>query len=112
MGDGADDSSDFAAQPRGNVTVAHGVYRMDVPITEMSVAELRQRMADQLDIHPDSVAMLDGRHVGDDASVRAGQRLTFVGRELALPFDFETAIVDLIAVHHADVFRAGSELQT
>ena len=79
-GDGADGSGDFAAQPLGNVTVAHGVYRMDVPIREMSVAELRQRMADQLDIHPDSVAMLDGRQVGDETSVRAGQRLTFVRR--------------------------------
>ena len=55
VGGDADGSSDFAAQPLGNVTVAHGVYRMDVPLTEMSVAELRQRMADQLDIHPDSV---------------------------------------------------------
>ena len=77
---GPDGGDDFASQPLGNVTVAHGVYRMDVPITEMSVAELRQRMADQLDIHPDSVAMLDGRQVDDDASVRAGQRLTFVRR--------------------------------
>jgi len=79
-GVGEGGGGDFDAQPLGNVTVAHGVYRMDVPIREMSVAELRQRMADQLDIHPDSVAMLDGRHVGDETTVRAGQRLTFVRR--------------------------------
>ncbi len=77
--DGAD-TSDFAAQPLGNVTIAHGVYRMDVPITEMSVAELRRRMIDQLDIHPEAVAMLDGQRVDDDTTVRAGQRLTFVRR--------------------------------
>ena len=73
-------AGDLVAPPLGNVTIAHGVFRMEVPITEMSVAELRQRMVDQLDIHPDAVAMLDGHHVDDDTTVRAGQRLTFVRR--------------------------------
>jgi hypothetical protein len=71
---------DFDAMPLGNVTVAHGVYRADLPIREMSVAEVRSRLADQLDIDPQSVAMLDGQAVGDDAAVRAGQKLVFMRR--------------------------------
>ncbi len=73
-------SSDFAPQPLGNVTVAHGIFSESLPIREMSVAAVRARMADVLDIHPESVALLDAEQVGEDAIVRAGQRLVFVRR--------------------------------
>ena len=62
----------------GMVTVSHAPYAEDLPVGEMSVREVRERFADRLDIHPDSVALLDGDEVGDDTIIHQGQRLMFV----------------------------------
>jgi len=73
-------SGDFDAAPQlgGTVDVAHGPYRESLPVGEMSVADVRRRFQDQLDIHPDAVALVDGHEVGDATRLRAGQMLMFV----------------------------------
>lgn len=62
----------------GTVDVAHGPYRESLPVAEMSVAEVRRRFQDMLDIHPEAVALVDGNEVDDATRLRAGQMLMFV----------------------------------
>jgi len=62
----------------GSVDVAHGPYRESLPVGEMTVAEVRRRFQDQLDIHPEAVALLDGHEVDDATRLRNGQMLMFV----------------------------------
>jgi hypothetical protein len=62
----------------GTVIVTHGIYRSELPVGEMSVAQVRGRFRDQLDIHPQATAVLDGSPADEDTTLRAGQTLTFV----------------------------------
>lgn len=64
----------------GLATVIHGTYAETLPVAEMSIAQVRQRFAELLDIHPEATAILDGAPVEDDALVQAGQNLMFVRR--------------------------------
>jgi hypothetical protein len=62
------------------VTVSSGPYVEHLPVTNMSVGEIRTRFSDRFDIDPRSVAVLDGHDVNDDVIVRAGQALMFMHR--------------------------------
>jgi hypothetical protein len=62
------------------VTVTSGIYAEQLPVGNSSVGEIRARFRDRLDIDPQSVAILDGRDVDDQTTVRAGQVLMFVRR--------------------------------
>lgn len=64
----------------GLATVSHAPYAEQLPVGNMSVAEVRSRYRDRFDIDPHSQAILDGAEVGDDTIVRAGQTLMFVRR--------------------------------
>ncbi len=58
--------------------VVHGTYNEALPVAEMSIAQVRRRFGDLLDIHPEATGMLDGVSVDDDVIVQAGQVLLFV----------------------------------
>jgi hypothetical protein len=64
--------------PTGTALVTHGTYAERLPVAQMTVAQVRRRFDDRLDVHPDAVALLDGVPVGDDTTVQAGQMLMFV----------------------------------
>jgi hypothetical protein len=51
-----------------------------LPLANRSVAEIRARYQDRLNLAPGSQAQLDGEPVTDTTVVRAGQTLTFVQR--------------------------------
>jgi hypothetical protein len=62
----------------GLVTVNSGLHTEQLPVGNMTVAEIRSRYADRFDIDPLSQAQVDGHIVGDDTVVQAGQILMFV----------------------------------
>jgi hypothetical protein len=62
----------------GPVEVTHGAYTERLPAGEMTVAQLRARFADRLDIHPQATALIDGNAAGDDTRVHTGQVVMFV----------------------------------
>jgi hypothetical protein len=64
----------------GMVTVSHGLHQEQLPVANMTVGQIRTRLADRLDIDPQGRAQLDGRDAGDDEVVRPGQMLMFVHR--------------------------------
>ena len=64
----------------GMVTVTHGLHQEQLPVGNMTVSQIRDRLADRLDIDPNGRAQLDGRDVDDDTIVRPGQNLMFVHR--------------------------------
>ena len=70
----------FDATPAspGLVEVVHGTFSERLPAAEMTVAEVRARFADRLDIHPGAQARIDGHPVSDDTTLRAGQLVNFV----------------------------------
>ena len=69
---------DDSGSAPGLVTVTHGIYRNDLPVGEMSIAQVRSRFRDRFDIHPAATALLDGNPADEQTILRAGQRLTFV----------------------------------
>lgn len=60
------------------VTVHHGLHTENLPVAGMTVAEIRRRFADRLDLDPRSTAQIDGRDVGNDTVVRSGQMIFFM----------------------------------
>jgi hypothetical protein len=62
----------------GLVTVNSGLHTEQLPVGNMTVAEVRSRYADRFDIDPLSQAQIDGHIVDDDAIVQPGQILMFV----------------------------------
>jgi len=62
------------------VTISHGPYAEQLPVANMTVAEIRGRFRDRFDIDPRCQALLDGEEVGDEIAVRPGQHLLFVRR--------------------------------
>jgi hypothetical protein len=62
----------------GLATVAHGTYVEQLPVSGMSVEQVRTRFRDRLDIHPQAVALVDGSPVDEHTLVGTGQLLTFV----------------------------------
>jgi len=81
-GPGSDLFGELGGSPPdgGLATVIHGTYAEALPVAQMSIAQVRRRFGDLLDIHPQATAVLDGVPVGEDATVRAGQSLMFVRR--------------------------------
>jgi len=81
-GPGNDIFGELGAEPAeaGLATVIHGTYAEALPVAEMSIAQVRRRFGDLLDIHPEATAVLNGVPVDDDATVEAGQNLMFVRR--------------------------------
>jgi len=79
---GNDLFDDLGALPAGAgvATVVHGTYAEPLPVAQMTIAEVRRRFADLLDIHPQANAVLDGTPVDDDTTVAAGQTLMFLRR--------------------------------
>ena len=69
---------DEPGSARGMVAVTHGIYRTELPVGEMSIAQVRARFRDRLDIHPEANALLDGRQADEHTTLHAGQALTFV----------------------------------
>ena len=61
-------------------TVSHGPYAQTLPVGGMTVAEVRRRFRDRLDLDPDCLAIVDGEEVGDDRRIGAGELVTFVRR--------------------------------
>lgn len=80
---GADSfSDDFAANTavatEGQVEVIHGVYAHSLPLSGMTVGQARTELADRMNIHPESIAVVDGNEAGDDTILGEGQVLNFV----------------------------------
>ena len=69
---------DDSGSAPGMVAVTHGIYRTELPVGEMSIAQVRSRFRDRLDIHPEARALLDGSPADEHTTLRAGQALTFV----------------------------------
>lgn len=63
----------------GMVTVTHGLHQEQLPVANLTVGQIRQRLADRFDLG-DGRAQIDGRDVNDDEVVRSGQSLMFVHR--------------------------------
>jgi hypothetical protein len=64
--------------PTGTALVTHGTFAEDLPVAQMTVAQVRRDFDDRLNIHPEAIALLNGVPVGEDATVQAGQTLMFV----------------------------------
>lgn len=64
----------------GMVTCSHGLHHEQLPVANMTVGQIRARLADRMDIDPHARAQVDGRDAGDDVVVRPGQNLMFVHR--------------------------------
>ena len=95
-GPGDDLFGDLGGVPAGPglATVIHGTYAETLPVAQMSVAQVRGRFADLLDIHPEATAILDGVPVDDDVVLLTVDdppcpqvpKLLVVQRHHALPF--------------------------
>jgi hypothetical protein len=62
------------------VTVSSGPYGEDYPVAGMTVAQIRARLRDRLDIDPRSQAIVNGHDVGEEAVLESGQMLMFTTR--------------------------------
>ena len=76
---GGGDFFDVADSP-DTVTVSNGPYGEDYPVAGMTVAQIRARLRDRLDIDPQSHAIVDGHDVNEDTIVEHGQALMFSHR--------------------------------
>jgi hypothetical protein len=80
---GADSFSDdfgsgTAVATEGQVEVIHGVYAHSLPLSGMTVGQVRMELTDRMNIDPESLAVVDGNEVGDDTVIGEGQVLNFV----------------------------------
>ena len=73
---------DLGALPAGGgvATVIHGTYAEPLPVAQMTIAQVRRRFGDLLDIHPEANAVLDGAPASDETTIAAGQTLMFLRR--------------------------------
>ena len=71
---------DDTATAAGLVTVNHGLHTELLPVSGMTVGEIRARYRDRFDIDPQSHAVIDGVETGNDTVVRPGQLLMFMRR--------------------------------
>jgi hypothetical protein len=70
-------AADHSSHAR-EIYVVADAYVETLLAADMSIAEVRTRFGDQLKIHPQSCALLDGREVSEDVHIRPGQTLTFI----------------------------------
>ena len=80
QGLGMDERGGFDAfgTTAGTVLVSHGTYLEHLPVVGLTVAQIRGRFQDRLDIHPEATTLLDGHPADDSIQVHAGQTLMFV----------------------------------
>jgi len=69
---------DTSSHQQHNVTVVHGIHSEDLPVGNMTIAEIRSRFGDRFDIDPRSQAVVDGIEADEKALVKAGQHLIFM----------------------------------
>jgi hypothetical protein len=62
------------------VTVTHGPFAESLPVSGMTIEQIRSRYRDRFDLAPGSEAILDGEPVGDETRVEPGQMLSFIRR--------------------------------
>ncbi len=72
--------SDTVSSSAGAVTVCHGPYAEQLPVVGETVGRVRALFGDRFDLDPESQAVIDGRPVGDEVRIEAGQSLVFVRR--------------------------------
>lgn len=63
-----------------SVSVASGPYEQSLPIAGRTVAQVREQFSDMFDIDPKSQAVVNGHDVGEDVTLKAGERLMFMNR--------------------------------
>jgi hypothetical protein len=85
LGTGPDSFSDeFAAgsavATEGQVEVVSGVHAHTLPLAGRTVGQARIELADRLNLHPESLAVVDGHEVSDGTILGEGQVLNFVTR--------------------------------
>lgn len=73
---GHDPLADDALDNLAYVISATG-QREPLPVAGMTVGEIRRRLADRLNIDATAQAMVGGRDVGDDVTLRSGESLYF-----------------------------------
>jgi len=79
--EGFNDGSGAAVAAMANeATVTHGPYAESLPVAGMTVAEVRRRFQDRLDINPQATPFLDGTAADEETVIQAGQLLMFVRR--------------------------------
>jgi hypothetical protein len=71
-------ATNSAVAPEGQVDVVAGVYAHSFPLSGMTIRQARTELSDRLNIHPESIAVVDGHEVGDDTILGEGQVLNFV----------------------------------
>ncbi len=62
------------------VQVIHGVYAHSLPLVGMSISEARMELEERMNIHPESVAVIDGLEIEEEEEVllRENQVLNFL----------------------------------
>ena len=66
---------------RACAQVVHGAFDELLPVVGLTVAEIRAQFRDDIHLHPEAMALLDGHPVDDESSVvRTGQHLLFIRR--------------------------------
>lgn len=64
--------------PNPMVNVSCGPYAEELPVSGMSVGEVRKRFADRLDIDAKSQAIINGNSAKDDVILNTGENLMFI----------------------------------
>lgn len=77
-------STSFGTSAEAAVTttamIISGPYSQSLPVSGLSVGQIRQRLGTRLDIDPRAIAVIDGQDVSDEVVVRANSTLVFVSR--------------------------------
>lgn len=66
------------AKAQDQVRVLYGVHALEANLAGRLVSDVRQALRQALNISPQSVAVVDGREVGESFILLAGQQLEFV----------------------------------
>ena len=78
--------------------ISHGIYSFYLPVAGSTVAEVRERIAADIRMHPSTSAFIDGQLAEETAQLSAGQTLAFIRRAGEMgggpPRDFEQHEID------------------
>ena len=65
----------------GYAQVVHGAFDELLPVAGLTIAEVRRQFRDDIHLHPEAMALIDGAPAGDESQVVApGQHLLFIRR--------------------------------